>query len=186
MVEQAQARAKIRRHCRASQYLRWGLFFYITLPSFLKPQSVILQTLIYFGRSRFVKSSHGEVLGRPESVHVLFTSTSYKILSIQTISTTSKMSDSQPIDPARFASALVDLPADALFAKIEELKNSITHLHSSNQEMLPFAEAGDQDCKDAMFENLGVIARVNERIELIKKEIQNRGLMNGTEEGVHL
>lgn len=86
------------------------------------------------------------------------------------------MADSQPIDPARFASALEDLPVDALFSKAAELANSIEHLHSSNQQMLPFAEAGDQDCKDAMFENLAVITRINQRIGLIRQEVEKRGL----------
>ncbi|QIX01709.1 hypothetical protein AMS68_007226 [Peltaster fructicola] len=86
------------------------------------------------------------------------------------------MADAQPIDPARFAEALQDLPVDALYSKVSELANSIAHLHSSNQQMLPFAEEGDQDCKDAMFENLGVIGRMNQRIQLIKSEVQRRGL----------
>lgn len=86
------------------------------------------------------------------------------------------MADAQPIDPARFAQALEDLPVDALYSKVSELSNSIEHLRSSNQQMLPFAEEGDQDCKDAMFENLGVIGRMNERIQLIKAEVQRRGL----------
>lgn len=86
------------------------------------------------------------------------------------------MADAQPIDPARFAQALEDLPVDALYSKVSELANSIAHLHSSNQQMLPFAEEGDQDCKDAMFENLGVIGRMNQRIQLIKSEVQRRGI----------
>lgn len=86
------------------------------------------------------------------------------------------MSDAQPIDPVRFAQALESLPVDALFSKAAELTNSIAHLHSSNQQMLPFAEEGDSDCREAMFENLSVIGRMNERIELIKIEVQSRGL----------
>lgn len=42
--------------------------------------------------------------------------------------------------------------------------------------MLPFAEEGDQDCKEAMFENLTVIGRINERIELLREEVERRGM----------
>lgn len=74
-----------------------------------------------------------------------------------------------PIDIPAFARALEDLPVDALHTKAEELLNSIEHLKYSNNEMMPFADEGDQgnhihpflntpsltatsDCKDAMFE----------------------------------
>lgn len=80
-----------------------------------------------------------------------------------------------PISPERFALALQDLPVDALHAKAAELENSLTHLRHSNEQMLPFAEEGDADCRDAMFENLGVIGRVTERVALIKAEVERRG-----------
>ncbi|KAI6806787.1 hypothetical protein KC332_g13681 [Hortaea werneckii] len=92
------------------------------------------------------------------------------------------MSDStttttNPIDPARFALALESLPIDSLHAKAAEIQNSIAHLRSSNAQMLPFAEEqDDQDCKEAMFENLTVIGRMNERIRLLKAEVERRGL----------
>ncbi|KAI0444758.1 hypothetical protein F4803DRAFT_227239 [Xylaria telfairii] len=101
-------------------------------------------------------------------------------------------SETQPISPARFAEALKDLPASSLALKILELRNSIAHLDYSNAELLPFAEgttptldrqgnlseAGepDQDCKDAIVENEAVIARMQERIELIRAEVEGRGL----------
>ncbi|KAH0159720.1 hypothetical protein KCU67_g6994, partial [Aureobasidium melanogenum] len=42
--------------------------------------------------------------------------------------------------------------------------------------MVPFADDGDQDCKDAMYENLVVISRMNERIELLRAEVEKRGM----------
>ncbi|KAL1586992.1 hypothetical protein WHR41_03983 [Cladosporium halotolerans] len=86
-------------------------------------------------------------------------------------------SESRPIDPLRFAEALETLPLDALFAKAAELTNSIEQLRSSNEQMVPFADDGDQDCKDAMFENLGVITRMHERVGLIRTEVEKRGLV---------
>ncbi|KAI5862570.1 hypothetical protein GGS23DRAFT_82345 [Durotheca rogersii] len=101
-------------------------------------------------------------------------------------------SESQPISPARFAEALRELPASTLAIKVLELRNSIAHLDYSNAELKPFAEghaptleqqqtgaaAGqpDQDCVDAIAENEAVIARMQERIELIKAEVEARGL----------
>nr|POE47786.1 hypothetical protein CFP56_01117 [Quercus suber] len=81
-----------------------------------------------------------------------------------------------PISPARFAEALESLPIDALHSKAAELTNSISHLKSSNDQMLPFAEQGDRDCREAMFENLAVINRMRERVGLIKSEVERRGL----------
>ncbi|KAI0533925.1 hypothetical protein GGR58DRAFT_85521 [Xylaria digitata] len=101
-------------------------------------------------------------------------------------------SETQPISSARFAEALQDLPASSLALKVLELRNSIAHLDYSNAELKPFAdgttptldqggntaEAGqpDQDCKDAIAENEAVIARMQERIELIRAEVEGRGL----------
>jgi len=91
-------------------------------------------------------------------------------------------SDSRPIDPLRFAEALETLPLDALHAKAAELLNSISQLRSSNLQMSPFADEGDADCKEAMFENLGVITRMHERVELIKAEVEKRGMPWPSEE----
>lgn len=49
-----------------------------------------------------------------------------------------------PIDRARFAEALESLPLDALHSKVAELRNSMDHLRSSNEQMMPFADDGDQ------------------------------------------
>ncbi|KAI0387425.1 hypothetical protein F5Y04DRAFT_4343 [Hypomontagnella monticulosa] len=98
-------------------------------------------------------------------------------------------SEAQPINPARFAEALKDLPAESLALKVLELRNSIAHLDYSNAELKPYAEGRaptldqqgetiqpDQDCIDAIAENEGVIARMQERIELIRSEVEGRGL----------
>ncbi|CAD0094357.1 unnamed protein product [Aureobasidium mustum] len=98
-----------------------------------------------------------------------------------------------PIDRARFAEALESLPLDALHSKVAELRNNMNHLRYSNEQMVPFADEGDQgmstfssgrsklilrfeDCKDAMYENLVVISRMNERIELLRAEVEKRGM----------
>ncbi|KAI2472114.1 hypothetical protein F4781DRAFT_384409 [Annulohypoxylon bovei var. microspora] len=98
-------------------------------------------------------------------------------------------SDSQPINPARFAEALKDLSAENLALKVLELRNAIAHLDYSNAELKPFAEGRaptleqqgqpaqpDQVCIDAIAENEGVIARMQDRIELIRVEVERRGL----------
>jgi hypothetical protein len=85
-------------------------------------------------------------------------------------------SDAAPISPARFAQALESLPLDALHSKAAELSNSIAHLKSSNEQMLPFADEGDDVCREAMFENLTVIGRMNERISLLRAEVERRGM----------
>lgn len=90
--------------------------------------------------------------------------------------------ETNPISPERFALALESLPLDALHAKVAEIRNSISHLRSSNEQMMPFADEGDQDCKEAMFENLTVIGRMNERIELIRREVEGRGMLWGDAE----
>ena len=84
--------------------------------------------------------------------------------------------DARPIDPARFALALEGLPIENLHTKAAEIRNSIAHLKHSNEQMLPFADEGDDDCREAMFENLTVINRMNERIELLRAEVEKRGM----------
>jgi cell division septum initiation protein DivIVA len=95
-------------------------------------------------------------------------------------------STSLPISTTRFASALTTLPISSLHAKIHELQNSITHLEKSNAELKTYAtEDGDKDCYEAMLENLDVIKRMQERIELVKREIvEVRGLPLSSEQEV--
>jgi len=91
-------------------------------------------------------------------------------------------STTTPISPAAFASALKELPLSALHLKAAELRNSIAHLDYSNEQLRPFAlgtepglSAPDDDCVDAIRENEIVIARMEERIKLLKKEVEERG-----------
>ncbi|KAI0899451.1 hypothetical protein F4806DRAFT_254379 [Annulohypoxylon nitens] len=96
-------------------------------------------------------------------------------------------SETQPIDPARFAEALKELSAESLALKVLELRNAIAHLDYSNAELKPFAEGQaaapgqpqgepDQDCADAIKENEAVIARMQDRIERVRVEVERRGL----------
>ena len=84
-------------------------------------------------------------------------------------------SNAIPISPARFAAALTDLPLSSLYAKAAELDNSISHLQKSNTQLLPFAQDGDSDCRQALEENQEVIERMEDRIHLLKLEVQKRG-----------
>ncbi|THZ64733.1 hypothetical protein D6C86_02249 [Aureobasidium pullulans] len=112
---------------------------------------------------------------------------------MSTPSETNMSHEALPIDRVRFAEALESLPLDALHSKVAELRNNMNHLRSSNEQMVPFADEGDQgtvehssflkarpdtfqDCKDAMYENLIVINRMNERIELLRAEVEKRGM----------
>ncbi|KAF2032548.1 hypothetical protein EK21DRAFT_37610, partial [Setomelanomma holmii] len=80
-------------------------------------------------------------------------------------------SQATPITPARFASALTDLPIDAIYAKHAELRNNITHMESSNKLLEDFArDNDDRDCYEALLENRQVIKRFEERIKLLKRE----------------
>jgi len=49
-----------------------------------------------------------------------------------------------PIDAAAFNQAIHDLPLDTLHSKAAELQNNISHLKYSNEQMMPFADEGDQ------------------------------------------
>lgn len=84
-------------------------------------------------------------------------------------------SSSNPIHPHRFAEAIQDLPLSNLHFKAAELRNSIAHLHSSNQQLRQFADEGDRDCAEAIRENIEVMERMEERILLLKVEVERRG-----------
>ncbi len=85
-------------------------------------------------------------------------------------------SDSQPISAARFAAALPALSLESLRAKAVEIRNSIAHLKSSNEQLREYAIQGDKDCYEAMVENEEVIERMVNRIELLKTEVEGRGM----------
>ncbi|KAI1094245.1 hypothetical protein F5B19DRAFT_499985 [Rostrohypoxylon terebratum] len=103
-------------------------------------------------------------------------------------------SETQPINPARFAEALRELSAESLALKVLELRNAIAHLDYSNAELAPFAEGRaaaprepqgepDRDCADAIAENEAVIARMQDRIERVRVEVERRGLSWGEFQG---
>lgn len=89
-------------------------------------------------------------------------------------------SDATPISPTRFATAVKDLPLSALHLKAAELRNSIAHLDYSNEQLKPFADGTvggtpDQDCLDAIKENEIVIETMQERMRLLREEVEGRG-----------
>ncbi|EAT85687.2 hypothetical protein SNOG_07036 [Parastagonospora nodorum SN15] len=79
--------------------------------------------------------------------------------------------ESHPITLTRFASALSELPIDAIYGKYAELRNNIAHMESSNKQLEDFArENDDRECYEALMENKMVIKRFEERIEALKRE----------------
>jgi hypothetical protein len=80
-----------------------------------------------------------------------------------------------PITAARFSAALTELPLASLYAKRSEIMNSIFHLEKSNRELQVHADQGDVECKEALDENMEVIAKFSQRLELLKTEVENRG-----------
>ncbi|KAH3918323.1 hypothetical protein HBI56_142170 [Parastagonospora nodorum] len=87
--------------------------------------------------------------------------------------------ESHPITLTRFASALSELPIDAIYGKYAELRNNIAHMESSNKQLEDFArENDDRECYEALMENKMVIKRFEERIEALKREVTEvRGLV---------
>ncbi|KIW99823.1 uncharacterized protein Z518_10751 [Rhinocladiella mackenziei CBS 650.93] len=97
--------------------------------------------------------------------------------------------ESQPISAERFALAIQDLPVENLYSKAHEIANSIVHLERSNRQLQEYIESirsdttlpdntreeSDKDCSDAIQENKVVIERQQERIELLKREVERRG-----------
>lgn len=96
-------------------------------------------------------------------------------------------SETIPISGPRFAEALKDLSLASLHLKTLELRNSLAHLAYSNAQLRPFAEGTevaldgtrgqpDPDCVEAIRENEVVIRRMRERIELVRAEVEGRGV----------
>ncbi|TDZ74454.1 Translation machinery-associated protein 17 [Colletotrichum sidae] len=97
--------------------------------------------------------------------------------------------DTTPISPTRFAEALKTLSLPTLHLKVLEIRNSILHLQFSNAQLKPYAEGSattldaadaaagrpDPDCVEAIRENDVVIARMQERVDLIRAEVEDRG-----------
>ncbi|POS87532.1 hypothetical protein EPUL_001924 [Erysiphe pulchra] len=97
-----------------------------------------------------------------------------------------------PITLATFREALKSLTVQSLYVKVDELRNSIAHLNDSNRQLELFVQdmrstngggggggdggSDDQECIEAIQENEVVIARFQDRINLLAAEIENRGL----------
>lgn len=93
-------------------------------------------------------------------------------------------SSSQPIPPHRFAAAIKELPLSNLHSKAAEIRNSISHLEASNEQLKSYADDGDRDCAEAIQENGLVIQRMEERIRLLKSEVEGRGFRWGEDEEI--
>jgi len=97
--------------------------------------------------------------------------------------------EAQPISAAAFASALESLPAENLYTKAVEIRNSIAHLERSNIQLQEYSDSiandtsipadvrgrGDAECLEAIRENIVVIERQRDRIALLKAEMERRG-----------
>lgn len=64
-----------------------------------------------------------------------------------------------------------------LHSKAAELRNSIFHLHSSNQQLQIFADEGDQECAVALQDNHVTLGRMEERIAALRNEVEIRGFI---------
>lgn len=86
-----------------------------------------------------------------------------------------------PITASIFADAIKELPLSTVYAKVSELRNSISHLHRSNDELRSFitssceSEDDRRELESYVSENEGVVASMQERIGLLKAEVENRG-----------
>ncbi|PWY83305.1 hypothetical protein BO94DRAFT_469584 [Aspergillus sclerotioniger CBS 115572] len=90
-------------------------------------------------------------------------------------------SESLPIAPAAFTEAIKELPLPVLYAKVSEIRNSIAHLHRSNQELRTFiaesceSETDKRELEGYIVENEGVAVSMTKRIDLLKAEVESRG-----------
>lgn len=82
-----------------------------------------------------------------------------------------------PISAANFSEAIQDLPLGNLHSKAAEIRNSMLHLIASNEQLQTFADEGDQDCAEALQENVDVLSRMESRVSLLKQEVERRGFM---------
>lgn len=85
-------------------------------------------------------------------------------------------STTRPITSAAFSAALKALPLSSLYGKAAELRNSVMYLRSSNEQLLPLASEGDDDCVAAIAENKEVLRQMLERIQLLRQEVEGRGM----------
>ncbi|GAQ10994.1 hypothetical protein ALT_8315 [Aspergillus lentulus] len=89
--------------------------------------------------------------------------------------------EAQPITLEAFAEAIKELPLSAVYAKVSEIRNSVAHLRRSNSELRAFidqsceSESDKRELEGYIAENEGVITTMNDRLGLLKTEIENRG-----------
>ncbi|EED20269.1 conserved hypothetical protein [Talaromyces stipitatus ATCC 10500] len=91
--------------------------------------------------------------------------------------------EAQPISPIAFAEAIKELPLSSLYAKVSELRNSISHLTRSNEELRTYiieSEEGpdspdNKELEAYVLENEEVMQAMAERIRLLKVEVEGRG-----------
>jgi hypothetical protein len=98
--------------------------------------------------------------------------------------------EARPISDAQFRQAIEDLPLENLYTKAAEIENSITHLRYSNKQLQEYSdsikndatldgetkeEVGDRECLEAINENDVVIRRQEERVALLREEVERRG-----------
>ena len=87
--------------------------------------------------------------------------------------------ESQPISPTAFAEAITELPLESLHAEAAKLSNDINKLIESNAALeAEKAVENDEGVKfldEVIAENEGVIRSKEERIELLKLEVEKRG-----------
>ncbi|KAJ5698438.1 hypothetical protein N7462_000443 [Penicillium macrosclerotiorum] len=89
--------------------------------------------------------------------------------------------ESLPINPTAFAEAIKELTLSTVYAKVAELRNSIAHLQRSNVELRIFlleSQDSEEDKKELegyITENEGVMKSMEERLALLKTEVENRG-----------
>lgn len=89
--------------------------------------------------------------------------------------------ESLPLSPAAFAEAIQELPLSSVYSKVAELRNSIAHLHRSNAELRLFLtesqdpEEEKKELEGYIVENERVVTSMNERIVLLRTELERRG-----------
>ncbi|KAF3906871.1 hypothetical protein ABW21_db0207008 [Orbilia brochopaga] len=79
-----------------------------------------------------------------------------------------------PIPLDQFAQVLVELEVPQLHEEASRLQLSLYHLERSNVTLAEYPD--DEDCKDAIRYNIGVIEQQKQRIELIRLELSRRGV----------
>jgi len=97
--------------------------------------------------------------------------------------------ETRAISPSRFAEAIQDLPIENIYSKAHEIDNSISHLKRSNAQLQEYSDSmkndmnipeetrrdGDKDCLEAIRENMVVIDRQRDRVDLLRREVERRG-----------